>query len=341
MHSVMERIGRRVVLALAVACCGQALAAQPPEPLKVRLDWTPWGVQAAFHLAQHKGWYRQAGLDVTLEDGNGSVTTVQIVGGGDSFDVGHAALASMMIARDKGLPVKAVAVFARHSDIGLLVPADSGIEGPAQLKGKKVAYTAGSLEAPFIDAFLARGKLAKSDLELVNVDAAGKASTYAVGRADAAFSTIPFFLPVVSQNRPSKAVRFADFGLDMPSFGLFASEQKLAERRDAIARFASVSARAWEYIYAGHQDEAVQAILAQRPQARLDARVLRGQIDALRDYFGTPGAGQRLGAPVPADWAQAVKTLSSVGLVRADADPATFYAPDLVQPQRYDAMVRP
>src|SRR5690606_41751090 len=111
--------------------------------------------------------------------------------------------------------------------------------------------------------------------------------------------------------------------------------------RDAIARFASVSARAWEYIYAGHQDEAVQAILAQRPQARLDARVLRGQIDALRDYFGRPAAGQRVGAPVPADWVQAVKTLSSVGLVRAGADPAAFYAPGLVQPERYDAMVRP
>ena len=45
------------------------------------------------------------------------------------------------------MPVKAVAVFARQSDIGLLVPADAGISGPAQLKGKKVAYTAGSLEA--------------------------------------------------------------------------------------------------------------------------------------------------------------------------------------------------
>ncbi|MBO1111576.1 ABC transporter substrate-binding protein [Bordetella petrii] len=344
MNLRMAMMGRRLAAAaagLAAALACQAAAAQALEPLKVRLDWTPWGVQAAFHLAQHKGWYKQAGLDVTLEDGNGSVTTVQIVGSGDSFDLGHAALASMMIARDKGLPVKAVAVFARHSDIGLLVPADSGITGPAQLKGKKVAYTAGSLEAPFIDAFLARGKLAKSDIDLVNVDAAGKASTYAVGRADAAFSTIPFFLPVVSQNRPSKAVRFADFGLDMPSFGLFANEQKLAERGEAIGRFASVSARAWEYIYAGHQDEAVAAILAERPQARLDPRVLRGQIDALRDYFGTPAAGRRLGAPVPADWVQAVRTLSSVGLVRADADPAGFYVPDLVQPQRYDAMVRP
>ncbi|AUT48669.1 ABC transporter substrate-binding protein [Achromobacter sp. AONIH1] len=341
MFAVIARNWRNALLGLAAVALSAPAWPQALEPLRVRLDWTPWGVHGAFHLAQQKGWYRQAGLDVSLEDGNGSVTTVQIVGAGDSFDLGHAALASAMIAREKGMPVKAVAVFARQSDIGLLVPADAGISGPAQLKGKKVAYTAGSLEAPFIDAFLAAGKLKKSDLELINVDAASKASTYAVGRADAAFSTIPFFLPVVSQTRPSNAVRFADFGLNMPSFGLFANESKLARRRDAIARFASVSARAWEYIYAGHQDEAVAAILAQRPQSRLDRKVLRGQIDALQPYFGQPAAGARLGAIVPQDWTQAVATLSTVGLIGADAQAASFYEPGLVHAERYDSLVQP
>lgn len=341
MHAGFARGWRHAMWGLAAVALSASAWAQNPEPLRVRLDWTPWGVHGAFHLAQQKGWYQQAGLDVSLEDGNGSVTTVQIVGAGDSFDVGHAALASVMIAREKGMPVKAVAVFARQSDIGLLVPAEAGITGPAQLKGKKVAYTAGSLEAPFVDAFLAAGKLKKSDLELINVDAAGKASTYAMGRADAAFSTIPFFLPVVSQNRPSSAVRFADFGLNMPSFGLFANESKLAARGEAIARFASVTARAWEYIYAGHQDEAVSAILQQRPQARLDKAVLRGQIDALQPYFGQPAAGERLGAIVPQDWTQAVKTLSSVGLIGAGAEASSFYVPGLVHPERYDSLVQP
>jgi len=317
---------------------GSASMAQNLEPLSVRLDWTPWGIHGAFHLAQQKGWYKQAGLDVRLEDGNGSVTTVQIVGSGDSFDVGHAALASMMIARDKGLPVKAVAPFARKSDIGLLVPADSDIKGPGDLKGKKVVYTAGSLEAPFIDSFLAAGGIKRSDLELLNVDAASKVTTYAVGRADAVVSTIPFVIASVSQKRPSRAISFADYGLNMPSFGIFASEEKLKSKGDAISRFASVTARTWQYIYDGHQDEAVQAIIAQRPQARLDPKVLRGQIDALYEYFGKPGKGDRIGVPVPADWDEAVKTLTSVGAIKQH--PATdFYVTDMVHPEKYDSMV--
>ncbi len=73
----------RILGRLLAGCIGLGLAAsvaaQGAEKLKVRLDWTPWGVHAAMHLAQQKGWFAASGLDVQLEDGNGSVTTVQIV----------------------------------------------------------------------------------------------------------------------------------------------------------------------------------------------------------------------------------------------------------------------
>lgn len=324
-------------LAISALFGSAAATAQALEPVKVRLDWTPWANHAAVHLAQQKGWYRQAGLDVTLEDGNGSVTTVQIVGSSNAFDVGQAALAPMMIARDKGLPVKALAVFLRKNDIGVLVPADSGITGAAGLKGKKVGYTAGSLEAPFIDAFLATGKLKRDDVELVNLDAASKAANYAVGRTDAVFSTIPFVLPTTNRSRPSRAVLFADAGLNMPSFGLVATESKLAERGEVLGRFASVVARAWEYIYAGHEDEAVDAIIAQRPQARLDKSVLRDQLDTLKMFFDVP-AGGRIGAPLPRDWEVAVKTLSSVQLISPARPASEYYVSGRVNPAAFDKL---
>jgi NitT/TauT family transport system substrate-binding protein len=334
---------RRHLLAAAAIALGTLLGAAPAvaqalEPIKVRLDWTPWANHAALHLAQQKGWYRQAGLDVTLEDGNGSVTTVQIVGSSNAFHIGHAALAPAMIARDKGLPVKALAVFLRKNDIGMLVPADSGITGPAQLKGKKIGYTAGSLEAPFVDAFLAAGKLKRDDVELVNLDAASKAANYAVGRTDVVFSTIPFVLPTTSKARPSRAVPFADFGLAMPSFGLVVSEAKFAERGEVLSKFASVVARSWEYIYAGHEDEAVDAVIAQRPQARLDRTVLRAQLDTLKLFFDNK-PGERVGVPQPADWEAAVKTLSSVQLVGTSRPAADYYIAGRVNPAAFDALV--
>ena len=50
--------------ALAVLLLGAAAWAAGPDHLSIRLDWTPWGDQAAFHLAQVKGWYRANNLDV-------------------------------------------------------------------------------------------------------------------------------------------------------------------------------------------------------------------------------------------------------------------------------------
>src|SRR5436190_9691884 len=80
------------------------------DKLSLRLDWIPNGSHAPFFLAEQKGWFRKAGLDVTIEDGTGSVVTVQLVGAGQ-FDVGHANLSSLAIARGKGLPVISYAVF--------------------------------------------------------------------------------------------------------------------------------------------------------------------------------------------------------------------------------------
>jgi NitT/TauT family transport system substrate-binding protein len=259
---------------------------------------------------------------------------VQIVGSGNDFDLGHASLATMMVGRSKGVPVRAVAAFMRQGDIGCFVPKESGIKGPADLRGKKIVYTAGALEAPFIDSFLAAGGLQRSDVELVAVDAASKATTYASGRADAALSTIPFFLAAVAETRPSNAIRFADYKLEMPGYGLFAPEARLAsDKRAAIARYASVVAATWKYIYQGHEDEAVDAIISQRPQARLDRKVLRGQIDALRSFLDTPSSkGMAIGVIAAADWDAAVKTLSAAGLVSADTKGGTYIEPGLVTP---------
>ena len=316
----------RIVIALLFGMVAGSVAAQ--EKLKVRLDWTPWGAHASVHLAQQKGWFKQAGLDVDIEDGNGSVTTVQLVGAGN-FDVGHASLAPMMIARDKGLTVKAIANFVRKNDIGLLVPRGT-MKTPKDLLGKKIIFTAGSLEAPFLDAFLAAGGLKREQVELINVEAAAKVPAYAAARADGVFSTVPFVLPAVEASRASDAILFSDYGLQFPSFGLLSSEEKIKARGLAIRRFASIVSGAWEYILKGGEDEAVQAIIAQRPQAKLDPKILRAQVEALKSYFPTAATkGQPMGVMAEADWVAGIKTMASVKLIK-EGSAADFYTNEML-----------
>jgi NitT/TauT family transport system substrate-binding protein len=237
----------------------------------------------------------------------------------------------MLIARDKGLPVKAIASFARKNDIGLLVPRGT-MKGPKDLLGKKIIFTAGSLEAPFLDIFLAAGGLKREQVELISVEAAAKVPAYAASRGDGVFSTVPFVQPAVEASRPSDAILFSDYGLQFPSFGLLSSEDKIKARGPALRKFASIVSGSWQYIANGGEEEAVKAIIAQRPQAKLDPKVLRGQIDSFKTFFDTPASkGLPMGMMAEADWAAAVKTMAGVKLIK-EGKPSDFYTNDLLDP---------
>ena len=65
-----------------VASLAAATAAQAQTPLTFQLNWTAGGPNAGFAAALGEGFYKQAGLDVTIVQGNGSGNTAQLVASG-------------------------------------------------------------------------------------------------------------------------------------------------------------------------------------------------------------------------------------------------------------------
>jgi NitT/TauT family transport system substrate-binding protein len=242
------------------------------------------------------------------------------------------------VAQGKGLPVRAIAGYARRSDIGLMVPNDSDIRTPKDLKGKKIGYTAGSLEGPFVDLFLKESaNLSRDQLDLINLDGSAKLGNYSTGRLDGAFSTIPFFLPLVSRARPSRAIALSDFGFHFPSLGLFSTEDVIKKRAAALTRFVSVTDAAWAYILKSHEDEAVKAIIADRSHAKLDADLLSEQVRSYETFMMTPATrDQAIGYQSPADVEAGVDALEKVGLLAADAKAGDFYTNALFDRAIYD-----
>lgn len=307
-------------------------AADETSMLSLRLDWLSVGYHGPIFLAAEKGWFRRAGLGVTIVDGTGSATTVQLVGTGQ-FDVGHAALSNMAFARSKGIPVVSIAGLLRKSDLGLMVPNDSSIRSPADLAGKRLVYTAGSLEAPFLDAFLGAGGIKREQVPLLGVDASAKISAYLTGNVEGVFSSAVYVLPLVERQRPSRALLFSDFGLPLPGFGLFASKPVLARKGEAIRKFASIVAGSWGYVADGHEDEAVQAIMAQRPQARLDPTVLRGQLDRAVSFIHTAATETApMGVQAEADWAAAITVMEKAKTIDPGSKPADYFTNDYLDP---------
>ena len=112
----------------------------------------------------------------------------------------------------------------------------------------------------------------------------------------------------------------------MPGFGLIATDETIRSRPSALHAFVAVIARAWTYILEGHEQEAVQAMIKQRPQARLNPDVLLAVIEAYRPFFDTPTTrGKPVGWQSEADWVDALKVMKEAGAITSVAHARDLY----------------
>lgn len=319
---------RRFLILMAVLATLAPLSARAADKLFVRLEWFTNANHLPLFLAVERGWFKAADLDVSFEDGNGSTTAVQLVATNSSYDLGMASLAPMATGRAAGMSIISIAGYI-NNDIGVLVPQSSPWKSPNDLKGKHVLYTSASFEGPFVTAFFTTNHIPLSDLSLVNVSPNVKISQYVAGEGDAAVSSVPYFLPLVVGKRDSKGILFADYGIPLPNFGLIASPAKLKEHGPAIKRFVSIVGASWEYILAGHLDEAVKATLKNRPSSPVPAEALVTTAEAYRNYFGTPATkGQFIGMQSAADWAATIKVMEQVKVIPPGSKPEQYFTND-------------
>lgn len=317
------------LLVISAVLAAIALPAHAQDKVSVRLDFSPWGVQAAMHLAKNRGWFREAGLDVDIQDGRGSGNTIQLVNAGQ-VDVGQVQVGLVGSARAQGARIRSIWNFQRRTDLCVLVDRNSPINRIAYLRGKKVVVFAASPWAPFIDTFLRAGGLVRDDLPVEVVDPAALWGTYVAKRADGLMSTVGSALPVAEGPRPSKCILASDGGITFPSYGLVAREETIANRAAVLRRLIQVQQRAWEHLRTKPEDGA-QAIIAERPDARLDARVLVAQITLTIEYFDTPATqGRPIGWQATADWDAALKSMEAAGVVRAGWNAADYFTNALV-----------
>ena len=325
------RLARRATLAgLAASAVTMRARAQPLDPLSVRLDFSPWGVQAAMHLANVKGWFAEAHLAVDIQDGRGSGNTLQLVNAGQ-VDVGQIQIGLIGQARSTGATVRSFAGWCRRTDLAVMVDQDSPLTKVADFRGHSIVVFAASPWAPFIDLWLKRGGLDRASVNLMIVDPAALWGTYSTRRAEALMSTPPSALPVVNPTRKSRAILAEDAGIHYPSYGLVATEAVLATKSAALRRLVAVQQRAWEHLRSGGVRDGAQAMIASRPDAKLDAAVLEEQITLSLDFFDTPATrGKPIGWQADSDWQAALRSLEEAGAVKPGWKTNDYFSNDFI-----------
>ena len=134
---------KKSMIALAAILAGTtALPAMAADDVTLRLDWVNGGYHAVWYYAKDKGVFARNGINLTIREGRGSMTTSQTVGN-QSDEFGTADGGAMMVLRSKGLKIKMVAGYLRTGPSALIYPKSKGWKSWKDVNNATIADSAG------------------------------------------------------------------------------------------------------------------------------------------------------------------------------------------------------
>jgi putative hydroxymethylpyrimidine transport system substrate-binding protein len=182
---------RRLILAVAVAAavvvagCGEKSEGGKPgvDQLTLALDFYVNADHAGIYEALDQGYFADAGLDVKPVVPSDPAAPIREVAAG-RVDLAISYEPEVLLARDQGLPVKAVAALVPTPLTSLISTRKAGIRKVSDLAGKTVATAGIPYQQAYLDTILSRAGLTSSDLHVVNVQQ-GLLPAVISGKADA------------------------------------------------------------------------------------------------------------------------------------------------------------
>jgi NitT/TauT family transport system substrate-binding protein len=325
------RLAIASALALSVAF---ATTAQAQDKVTLQLKWVTQAQFAGYYVAKAKGYYKDAGLDVTINAGGPDVAPPQVIVGGGA-DVVIDWMPSALASREKGVPLVNIAQTFKHSGLELTCRADTGIKKPADLKGKTIGVWFGGNEYPFLSWMSKLGIKTDGSPGGVKILKQGFNVDPLLQKQADCVSTMTYneYWQVIDGGyKPSQLVvfKYGDEGVATLEDGLYVIESKLKDPVFVakMAKFVKASMKGWDYARK-NPDEAAKIVLAADTtgaQTEKHQKRMMGEIAKLLDT----GSGKL----DPKDYERTVATLMTGG-----SDPVITKKPDGAWSHAvYDAM---
>jgi NitT/TauT family transport system substrate-binding protein len=218
-----------------------------------------WGSMFA-DMAAAQGFHKEQGLDVTFVYTQGGAETIQALTSGSVDIVSPAAIWSAIAAYAKGAPIRIVAseMFGLP-DILWVVPGNSPIKGPADLNGKKIAYSRpGSVTHMGLMAYLNEHKVKAEVISTGNPSATR--TMMMSGQIDVGFTLVPQNLDLLKSGE-MRLLFTGNATEEMRGVArtiVATSTKVLAEKRDLVRRYLVAHFKAVDWVYRGNTDAAIK-----------------------------------------------------------------------------------
>jgi NitT/TauT family transport system substrate-binding protein len=304
--TVLRKLGKilfGLATALQLVISTQALA---QDNVSLRLNWYLGGLHVPFYFGIDKGFYKQEGINLTINEGRGSANTVQVVGAGtDTF--GLADSSSIINLISKGGEIKSVMNILSSTGFSVVSAASAGIRTPKDIEGKTLAVSPGDPIRGLLEALAAHNKVDISKVKFVQVDPAAKVVTVLEKRADGLLGGADdqFFLLKYRGIEPH-ALRFADHGANIVGMAIFTGNNTIKTNPDLVRRFVRATKRAWEEAKK-NPDAAVDVAMKVKPDLNRQSTKDQMLVDfELIDSINVKG---QIGFGHEKDWAQTIELL--------------------------------
>jgi NitT/TauT family transport system substrate-binding protein len=321
-HPSSAALGLLTLLVLfSVACrrggTGETGNAQGLTKITLQADWYPQPEHGGFYTALVKGYYKDEGLDVTIQPGGPYLTVEQQVAvGAAQFGLGSSDRTLESVAG--GQPLVAVAATMQHDPQGVMLHKDSPVHSFADLNGHTIAVKPGYTWFAYL----------VKRYQLNNIHEIPATMSVANFVADPqyiqqAFATSePFFARRAGVE--TRILLISDAGYN-PYRVMFTTRDFLQQHPEIVAKFVRASLKGWrDYL----KDPAAAHAAIAKLNPALNAEWMQFTWQALRDgHFvtGDDPSGTQLGQMTAERWASMYQQLFDLKMIDKMFDPATAY----------------
>ena len=286
------KLVRRLICLAAVAgviMATHVTIASAADPIKIKfiLNWKWQGPQAWFFIAQDKGWFKEEGLDVQLDQGSGSAAAVTRVAGG-AYDAGFGDINAItrFKAEHPENGMKAVYMIYNVPPFVIVSLKEKGIRSPKDLEGKMLGASANDAAFKLFPGFVSATGIDASKIKWQHMKSSLRQLMLVRGDVDAVagyYITIKFGLKNMKFD-PNKAnfMFYSDHGMDLYSNAVIFSGDMIKKHPDAIKGFVKALNKAFFYVLE-HRDEGIEA--AMKRERLMKPEIEKPRLDETIDWL--------------------------------------------------------
>jgi NitT/TauT family transport system substrate-binding protein len=231
----------RVSAALLGVALFTSAAHAEDTTIKFKLGWTTQGSDAGFFYAKDNGYFKEEGLNVVIDKGNGSGATVTHIMSG-AYDAGFGdvnAIIQNASTKPEEAPVMVYMIW-NQPPFAIVTKNSSGIKTIKDFEGHTLGGAQGTPTTRLLPVFVQKNKLEGDKIKLSNMAPNLQEPMLIKGDIDAAlvFNITSYFNLVLNKQDPDKDYKwfsFGDYGMDLYSNGVMVSKKLIASNPKAVA----------------------------------------------------------------------------------------------------------